>query len=207
MGKKIVRDFQGGAPFSSRRTGFRAGEAPQSIPQIEEYAMNVRFMMAVLTALVLSACGNSPSQEPSTEAQPAAQEQGLGQPCGSNSCGAGEYCCNESCGICVPRGSSCTQQVCTGTPCGTNSCGTGEFCCNESCGICAPIGDSCTQQVCDPIIIDAAPETATKAAPPPAEEAGRPCGSNTCGAGEFCCNESCGICAPIGGGCTQQYCG
>lgn len=27
-----------------------------------------------------------------------------------------------------------------------------------------------------------------------------------CGAGEFCCNESCGICAPLGGACTQQFC-
>jgi hypothetical protein len=27
-----------------------------------------------------------------------------------------------------------------------------------------------------------------------------------CGAGEFCCNESCGICAPLGGFCTQELC-
>ena len=33
------------------------------------------------------------------------------------------------------------------------------------------------------------------------------CGDNTCADGEFCCNESCGICAPIGGACTQQFCG
>ena len=28
-----------------------------------------------------------------------------------------------------------------------------------------------------------------------------------CGSDEFCCNESCGICAPIGGSCTQEFCG
>lgn len=33
-----------------------------------------------------------------------------------------------------------------------------------------------------------------------------PCGDNTCGAGEFCCNASCGVCAPLGGACTQQVC-
>lgn len=33
------------------------------------------------------------------------------------------------------------------------------------------------------------------------------CGGNVCGAGEYCCNSSCGICAPEGGVCTQQFCG
>jgi hypothetical protein len=33
------------------------------------------------------------------------------------------------------------------------------------------------------------------------------CGQNVCGQGEYCCNESCGQCAPAGGACTQQFCG
>ena len=33
------------------------------------------------------------------------------------------------------------------------------------------------------------------------------CGTTVCGSDEFCCNESCGICAPIGGSCTQAFCG
>lgn len=33
------------------------------------------------------------------------------------------------------------------------------------------------------------------------------CGPNVCESGEYCCNESCGICAPIGGACTQEFCG
>lgn len=36
---------------------------------------------------------------------------------------------------------------------------------------------------------------------------GTPCGASTCGAGEFCCNESCGLCAPEGGGCIELFCG
>ena len=43
------------------------------------------------------------------------------------------------------------------------------------------------------------------------ENIGERCGqgrfSKVCGSGEFCCNPSCGICAPIGGSCTQQFCG
>lgn len=36
--------------------------------------------------------------------------------------------------------------------------------------------------------------------------AGIPCGTNTCTPGQFCCNRSCSICAPLGGFCTQQVC-
>ncbi|WP_156338212.1 hypothetical protein [Chondromyces crocatus] len=32
------------------------------------------------------------------------------------------------------------------------------------------------------------------------------CGNNECGPGTFCCNASCGVCAPKGGACTQQVC-
>jgi hypothetical protein len=27
-----------------------------------------------------------------------------------------------------------------------------------------------------------------------------------CAANEYCCNESCGICSPLDGTCTQQQC-
>lgn len=35
---------------------------------------------------------------------------------------------------------------------------------------------------------------------------GEVCGSAVCGAGEFCCNDSCSTCASIGGACTLQLC-
>jgi hypothetical protein len=35
---------------------------------------------------------------------------------------------------------------------------------------------------------------------------GGSCGDNTCGPNQFCCNASCGICAPLGGACTQVFC-
>ncbi len=39
-----------------------------------------------------------------------------------------------------------------------------------------------------------------------AHVAGVPCGTAVCGEDQFCCNPSCGICAPQGGACTQQVC-
>jgi hypothetical protein len=38
------------------------------------------------------------------------------------------------------------------------------------------------------------------------EDPGERCGRAICGPGEYCCNESCSICAPEGGFCTQQRC-
>ncbi len=33
-----------------------------------------------------------------------------------------------------------------------------------------------------------------------------PCGANVCRNGDYCCNASCGTCAPAGSFCTQQAC-
>jgi hypothetical protein len=43
--------------------------------------------------------------------------------------------------------------------------------------------------------------------PAPGEPTGSPCGPSRCAAGQFCCNESCGLCAPRGGICLQRQCG
>jgi hypothetical protein len=36
---------------------------------------------------------------------------------------------------------------------------------------------------------------------------GEACGKNTCGDGQYCCNRSCSVCAPKGGGCDAVLCG
>ncbi len=89
--------------------------------------------------------------------------------------------------------------------CGGNVCGKGEYCCNASCGTCAPLGASCTQQVCDPVEIAEPGETSLFPTPIPfpLPDPGT-CGGNVCGKGEYCCNASCGTCAPLGASCTQQ---
>jgi hypothetical protein len=38
--------------------------------------------------------------------------RGPGVRCGDNFCTRGDYCCNESCGICAPRGGACIQIAC-----------------------------------------------------------------------------------------------
>ena len=76
-----------------------------------------------------------------------------GAPCGGAVCGAGEFCCNPSCGPCAPIGGACTLQACetpAGEPCNAVTCGAGEFCCNHSCSTCAPVGGACTAQLCEP---------------------------------------------------------
>lgn len=39
-----------------------------------------------------------------------------------------------------------------------------------------------------------------------AQTGGEPCNRVVCAADEFCCNQSCSICAPRGGFCTAQFC-
>ena len=38
---------------------------------------------------------------------------GGGEACGSNTCAAGQVCCNASCGICTAPGDACIQLACT----------------------------------------------------------------------------------------------
>jgi hypothetical protein len=49
-----------------------------------------------------------------------------------------------------------------------------------------------------------------ESAPASVEEAlligGTQCGANVCGTGSYCCNSSCGTCAPKGAGCPDVMC-
>ena len=63
-------------------------------------------------------------------------------------------------------------------------------------GGCRVVCPKCTpNQIC--------PKIACRIECPPGRST---CGENVCGKGEYCCNASCGICAPEGGGCIQLYC-
>ena len=50
--------------------------------------------------------------EPADEFPFAAERRPGGANCGGVTCGAFQYCCNPSCGICVYYGMSCTQESC-----------------------------------------------------------------------------------------------
>lgn len=118
-------------------------------------------------------------------------------PCDNTTCDAGEVC-DPTTGTCRPNS----------TPCGENTCGADAYCCNESCGICAPHGAGCTAQEC--------PAGCGPNNPCPTGfeckndgsclEIRTPCGQNECGAGESCCNESCGLCAGPAGTCPAIAC-
>jgi hypothetical protein len=90
-----------------------------------------------------------------------------------------------------------------GTPCGPVTCSGNKICCDASCGICGRAGGPCPDvPACvsgpaagpQPLFLDHGPG------------GGEPCNRRHCGAGQFCCNFSCSICAPEGGFCTQQLC-
>ncbi len=83
---------------------------------------------------------------------------------------------------CIDDGDDCDEEC--GNPCAAVLCGEGTQC--------EVVDVVCVQAPCCPV-----------AECKPIEE---PCGDNVCGAGDYCCNESCGICAPEGGSCTKQYC-
>jgi hypothetical protein len=80
-----------------------------------------------------------------------------GEACGTSTCQEGEFCCNESCGICAPKGGGCIQLFCEpepdsgvgGVQCGNVTCAPGQECCNESCGICVEPGGACIQVECE----------------------------------------------------------
>jgi len=53
--------------------------------------------------------------EPNTQEAQAASDDEIdtaSAQCGSNTCGPGTYCCNPSCGICVPFGHKCGSVPC-----------------------------------------------------------------------------------------------
>jgi hypothetical protein len=98
-------------------------------------------------------------------------------------CPSGQGCVNHACVTCGSF--NCASGCCQNGTCvagtSTSACGTG----GAACQTCQS-GATCTNNAC--------------VGPGPA------CGTNYCGSGQFCCNSSCGICAPFGGNCTQQYC-
>lgn len=81
----------------------------------------------------------------------------------------------------------------------------------------APGENSCTDEMCGPIppvvpqCEDGTP-TVTTCAPDASGachwrvDCPSPCGANTCAQGEYCCNESCGVCAAIGDACDAVLC-
>lgn len=69
-------------------------------------------------------------------------------------------------------------------PCAAMLCLEGTTCCPNCGGICIPGDIPCSDAVCG----------------------GQVCNQAICGPGEYCCNESCSRCVPLGEGCTREFC-
>jgi hypothetical protein len=140
-----------------------------------------------------------------------------GAECGAVTCGDGEVCCNASCGICTKPGEGCIKKLCEPTDPPTKD--------PQRCGgfggfPCPGLGDCVDDPSddCDPRNggADCGGICKCNAGPTVLCEAGKPFNADPhvcscaappdCGDGESCCNASCGICAPPGGGCIQIAC-
>jgi hypothetical protein len=143
----------------------------------------------------------------------------LTDPCATIDCAAGTHCVARpvTCvrapcppvAVCVPDGPFCGGIAgirCPGG--GTCQDNPGDSCDPRTGG--ADCGGICKCNViadCSaPTVWDGSPEVCA-CVPAKDPGAGNQCGSKTCGSGEYCCNPSCGICAPKGGACIQIHCG
>ena len=125
--------------------------------------------------------------------------------CANVRCAAGTTC------VMVGKRPVCKPNP-VGEVCGPTVCNVGDVCCNALCGICTAPGMMCIQG-CEvketPAPSIGAVAVAAAAAAPVAtapSSGSRVCGPSICKQGEVCCNESCGICTPPDGVCTQQIC-
>jgi hypothetical protein len=113
-------------------------------------------------------------------------------PCGDAVCGAGEYCCNASCGTCAEEGQGCTLQDCEPSayqPCAGKTCGA-------ECTLCAPGDADCAE---DAVIKYCAPDGTCSPTAPECEgdeQPYAPCEGKSCG-------DACTLCAPENPNCVE----
>ena len=113
-------------------------------------------------------------------------------PCGDAVCGAGEYCCNASCGTCAKEGEGCTLEACEPSvyqPCAGKECGA-------ECTLCAPGDADCAE---DAVIKYCSAEGVCAPSLPECEGGEQPyapCGGKACG-------DACSLCAPDDSNCVE----
>jgi hypothetical protein len=109
--------------------------------------------------------------------------------CGTVICSENEYCCNESCGICVKmqlpllRQGQLQQQQ--------QKCDSTKVCSTKTAIQCRDDLDCDYDKTCDVISGDCVQSVIH-------------CGQNQCIGGDICCNFDCGICSPPGTQCSQH---
>lgn len=135
------------------------------------------------------------------------EDASVGVTCGPVTCGAGEVCCNASCGFCTPPGGSCTEQACidagpepdagrdAAIACGDETCGGGARCCTQCDGTLACLVGECPICSCGPEHACASDQYC--------EGDDTSCGEGTCKPRPSGCPEDCpGVCGCDG----ADYC-
>ncbi|HVZ34513.1 MAG TPA: hypothetical protein VG963_18920 [Polyangiaceae bacterium] len=127
-------------------------------------------------------------------------------PCAAVRCAAGTHC---DAGACVPDASKVFCGGIAGVPCpGAGRCVDDP---SDGCDPNAGGADCGGMCVCGPNNLLCVRGTHWDGSPGvcacvPDAPSGVPCGSNVCPTGQYCCNASCGICAPPGFACIQIAC-
>ena len=94
----------------------------------------------------------------------------------------------------VPSANGCVEQC--------NKCPAQQFCAQY-----CVLKGNCGGRVCSVLCIQGYHSNQhCQCVPDNGNQAGVACGTTTCTRGDVCCNDSCGICTPPGGFCTQQIC-
>jgi hypothetical protein len=149
---------------------------------------------AILLALLTGAdptVAHKRTRHTKRECPQSSQTANRGRPCGGIAaipCPDGFICVDDPHDDCDPAagGADCPG-ICVPigeNPCAAIRCRQGTKCCPKCGGICIRDDLRCSNDLC----------------------VSQSCNHAVCGPGEFCCNESCSICAPLGGSCTDQFC-
>ena len=188
-----------------------------------------RYLLLLVLPLVLAACG--PEAADGTTSPTEGSDEGLSV---GRSCHADGECPHSNlCRLCDDGSTACASAACIHGRCVAHAAecpapGPKVFC-GGIAGIPCPGGGQCTDDPsdsCDPTKGGAdcggqcvcGPErelckvgyhwdsSPTACACVPTAVVGVPCGDKACADGEYCCNASCGICAPRGAACIQIAC-
>lgn len=171
-------------------------------------------MAVLLSAAALSAC-QRPSAPSGGEAPAGPGPLDAGPFfCGGIAgfqCPPGYVCADDPTDDCDPRegGADCIG-ICQAPAAGCLSHGNRDYLsfdppeCAAILFLCAPGHAPFFDECGCGCVPDPGPEPPTSE--PPTSTRGEPCGRSFCERGEYCCNRSCGICAPEGGSCIQVEC-
>jgi hypothetical protein len=104
-------------------------------------------------SLLVAACNKGPQDVEKNDPSAGAEQEGPAS-CGSVMCGAGQICCNPSCGICTAPDVMCTQQFCDTPEQAGDAAAPAMSCDNVRCAggtHCELLQVQCVRAPCNPV--------------------------------------------------------